>query len=63
MSEGVETGMEAVITSLTSTISADALWGVFAQVVPLIGITVLVALGFFLVKKAIKKASKAKAGV
>ena len=61
--EGSVTGMEAVITKLTTTLSADALWGVFGEVVPIIGITVLVALGFYLVRKAIKKASKAKAGV
>lgn len=61
--EGSATGMQAVITSLTTTLSADALWGVFAEVIPIIGITVLVALGFYLVRKAIKKASKAKAGV
>lgn len=61
--EGSATGMEAVITKLTTTLSADSLWGVFGEVVPIIGITVLVALGFYLVRKAIKKASKAKAGV
>lgn len=61
--EGSTTGMAEVITKLTTTLSADALWGVFGEVVPIIGITVLVALGFYLVRKAIKKASKAKAGV
>lgn len=61
--EGSATGMKAVITSLTQTLSAEALWGVFGEVVPILGITVLVALGFYLVRKAIKKASKAKAGV
>lgn len=61
--EGSVTGMAAVITKLSTTLSADALWGVFGEVVPIIGITVLVALGFYLVRKAIKKASKAKAGV
>lgn len=61
--EGSATGMAGVITKLTTTLSADALWGVFSEVVPIIGITVLVALGFYLVRKAIKKASKAKAGV
>lgn len=57
------TGMSAVVTSLTKTLSAENLWGVFGEAVPIIGVTVLVALGFYLVRKAIKKASKAKAGV
>jgi hypothetical protein len=57
------TGMSALATSLTTTLSAENLWGVFGEAVPIIGVTVLVALGFYLVRKAIKKASKAKAGV
>lgn len=61
--EGSASGMETVVTSLTSTLSADNLWGVFGTAVPIIGVTVLVALGFYLIRKAIKKASKAKAGV
>ena len=56
-------GMSAVVTKLTTTLSAENLWGVFGEAVPIIGVTVLVALGFYLVRKAIKKASKAKAGV
>lgn len=57
------TGMSAVVSSLTTTLSAENLWGVFGEAVPIIGVTVLVALGFYLIRKAIKKASKAKAGV
>lgn len=57
------TGMNAVISSLTSTLSAENLWQVVGTAVPIIAVTVLFALGFYLVKKAIKKGSKAKAGI
>lgn len=61
--EGAQTGMEAVITALTTTLSADNLWGIFAKAVPLIGVVTLVALGFFLVRRAVKKLSKMRGGV
>lgn len=60
--EGV-TGMDAVITSLTTELSAANLWGVVGKAVPLIAVTVLFALGFYLVRRAVKKGSKAKAGI
>lgn len=60
---GAETGMEAVITALTTTLSADNLWGIFAKAVPLIGVVTLVALGFFLVRRAVRKLSKMRGGV
>lgn len=58
-----ESGMTAVITSLTTTLSADNLWAIFGTAVPLIGVVTLVALGFFLVRRAIKKLSKMRGGV
>lgn len=61
--EGSTTGMEAVVTSLTTELSAANLWGIVGKAVPIIAVTVLFALGFWLVKRAIKKGSKAKAGI
>lgn len=58
-----ETGMANVITSLTSTLSAANLWEVVGTAVPLIGVVTLVALGFYLVRRAVKKLSKAKGGM
>ena len=58
-----ESGMTAVITSLTTTLSADNLWAIFGTAVPLIGVVTLVALGFFLVRRAVKKLSKMRGGV
>lgn len=43
--------MTTVITSLTSTLSASNLWEIVGNVVPVIGISVLFGLGFYLVKE------------
>lgn len=61
--EGGASGMEAVITSLTSTLSAANLWGVVGSVVPLLGISLLFGLGFYLVKRVLNKTKKAKGGI
>lgn len=57
------TGMDAVITSLTSSLSGANLWGVVGSVVPILAISVLFGLGFYLVKRIINKAKKAKGGM
>lgn len=57
------TGMDAVITSLTTSLSADSLWGIVGSVVPIIAISVLFGLGFYLVKRVLNKFKKAKGGV
>ena len=56
-------GMDAVITSLTTSLSADNLWGIVGSVVPIIAISVLFGLGFYLVKRVLNKFKKAKGGV
>lgn len=56
-------GMGNVISSLTTTLSAANLWEVIGTAVPLIGVVTLVALGFYLVRRAVKKLSKAKGGM
>lgn len=62
MDEGAK-GMAAVITSLTSTLSAENLWGIVGTIVPIVGISVLFGLGFYLVKRILNKVKKAKGGV
>lgn len=57
------TGMDAVITSLTTALSAENLWGIVGSVVPIIAISVLFGLGFYLVKRVLNKFKKAKGGV
>lgn len=57
------TGMDNVITSLTTSLSANNLWGIVGSIVPFLAITVLFGLGFYLVKKLIKRLRGAKGGI
>ena len=57
------TGMDTVITSLTSSLSGANLWGVVGSVVPFLAISVLFGLGFYLVKRILNKTKKAKGGM
>ena len=51
MNEVASTGMNAVVTSLTTAVSAENLWGVVGSVVPIIAISVLFGLGYWLVRR------------
>lgn len=62
MGEGA-TGMTAVITSLTTTLSAENLWAIVGNIVPILGISVLFGLGFYLVKRILNKVKRAKGGM
>lgn len=62
MGEGAK-GMEAVITALSSALSADNLWGIVGSVVPFLAICTLFGLGFYLVKRILNKAKRAKGGM
>lgn len=59
----VSTGMTAVVTSLTSSLSAANLWGIVGEVVPFLAISVLFGLGFYLVKRILNKVKRAKGGM
>lgn len=63
MGNEVVTGMTNAVSSLSTTVSGDALWSVFADAVPYIGIVVLVGFGFYLIRKMIKGVSKGKAKI
>lgn len=52
--------MEAFITALTTAITPAVLWGMLAQAVPFILVMVLFSLGYYIVRKLVKGASKAK---
>lgn len=49
------TGMEAVVTSITTTLSASNLWGIVGNVIPILGIVILFALGFGLVMRLVNR--------
>lgn len=63
MEGGNPVGMEAVITSLTTQLSAANLWGIVGTVVPFLAISVLFGLGFYLVKRILNKTKRAKGGM
>lgn len=56
-------GMKAVITALTTSLSADTFFGVIVDIIPFLAIMVPVALGFYFLRKLIKGAGKAKVRV
>lgn len=55
--------MENAITSLSTTVNAASLWGVFTSAIPFISVVVLVGFGFYLVRKMIKGLGKGKAKI
>lgn len=56
-------GMDAVVTSLTTQLSASNLWGIVGSVVPFLAISVLFGLGFYLVKRIIRRTRNTKGGI
>lgn len=63
MNETVAQGMDAVVNTLNAGLSTTTLWSTVGSVVPFIITTTLFALGFYLVKRAVNKAKKAKGGM
>ena len=65
MNNVVEGGsaMADAVSTLSSTVTADSLWGVFADAIPYIAIVVVVAFGFYLIRRMIKGLSKGKAKI
>ena len=57
------TVMANAVATLSSTVSADALWGVFNTAIPYIGVVVLAGFGFYLIRKMIKGVSRGRASV
>lgn len=60
MGEESVQGMSAIVTALTTGLSADNLLAVFAQVIPFVVVIVPAVLGIYFLRKLIKGASKAK---
>lgn len=56
--EGVKTVLETFISTLTTGLSADALWGAIAPIAPLMVIVVLVGLGRRILQKNLNSAQK-----
>lgn len=58
--ETTVTGMNEVITALTTGITADSIFAVVADIVPFIVTMVPIALGVYFLRKLVKGAGKAK---
>lgn len=55
--------MENVIADISTTLSAANLWGIVGKIVPILGISVLFGLGYYLVKRIMNKVKRAKGGM
>lgn len=55
--------MANAVNTLATTVSADALWGVFGNAIPYISVVVLAGFGFHLIRRMIKGLSKGKARI
>lgn len=54
------TGMKAIVTALTTSLTADTFFSVIVDIVPFLAVIIPVALGFYELRKLIKGAGKAK---
>lgn len=63
MGEGTATGMSAITSQLTTGITPATIFGVVSDIIPFVIVMIIIALGFYVLRKAIKKAGKAKAGI
>lgn len=54
------TGMQAVITALTTAVTSSSIFAVVADVMPFLAVIVPVALGVYFLRKLIKGTGKAK---
>ena len=46
--------MDALVTALGTSLTPTALWGAIAPVAPLVGVGVVVGLGYMVLRKAVK---------
>lgn len=56
----VASGMEAIVTQLTTGVTADTIFGVVGDVMPFVIVMIPVALGLGILRKVIKGAGKGK---
>lgn len=52
--------MQTVITGLTTALSATAMWGALADLVPLIGVVALFSLGLHFTRRVTRGAARGK---
>lgn len=59
----VATGMEGIVTQLTTGITSDGLFGTVGEIIPFVVIMIGFAFGYKVLRKAVKGASKGKANI
>lgn len=57
------TGMTEFVTALSGTVTSSALWGELAPVATFIGVMILFAFGYHIVRKVVRKAPTGKVGI
>lgn len=57
------TGMASIISQLTAGITSAGLFGTVAEIIPFVIIMIGFAFGYRVLRKAVKGASKGKAGI
>lgn len=55
--------MTNVVGEIATSVSATNLWGIVGEIVPILAISVLFGLGFYLVKRIMNKIKRAKGGM
>lgn len=55
--------MNEVVADIGTSLSSANLWGTVGSIVPILAISVLFGLGFYLVKRILNKIKRAKGGV
>lgn len=55
--------MDNVVSEIATSLSAANLWGIVGSIVPILAISVLFGLGFYLVKRILNKVKRAKGGM
>lgn len=57
------TGMQSIVTQLTTGITSAGLFGTVAEIIPFITVMIGFAFGYKVLRKAVKGASKGKANI
>lgn len=58
--EGAKVGMEAIVSQLTTGVTADTIFGVMSDVMPFVIILIIVSLGLTVLRRVVKGAGKGK---
>lgn len=61
--EGNVTGMQDIVTQLTTGITSEGLFGTVSEIIPFVIIMIGFAFGYRVLRKAVKGASKGKANI